>query len=134
MRYFGFSAVLAVCIMGLAIRSAPAEDSNTEINRKDLKQAIAEKSVTLIDCCGTEYFVKGHIPGAIDFEANSDRLSEVLPKETGSLIVVYCSGGNCPKYKRGASAAARLGYTNIKYYGGGMHGWKKAGESVASSE
>jgi rhodanese-related sulfurtransferase len=133
MRYI--AAILTVCLTALVVQKAVAEESEyIEIRFSDLKQAIADKKVTLIDCNGTQTFENGHIPGAIDLEASRDKLAELLPKNKDVLIVSYCGGGNCPKYKHGAAAAIKLGYTNVKFYGGGMHAWKSAGEKVASSK
>ena len=135
MRYIKVAAILTVCLTAWVIQCAAAEESDyVEISLSDLKQAIADKKVTLIDCNGTLTFENGHIPGAIDWEANQGKLNELLPKDKGAMIVSYCGGGNCPKYKRGTSAAVKLGYTNVKFYGGGMHGWKSAGEKVASNK
>jgi rhodanese-related sulfurtransferase len=93
---------------------------------------MTDGKVTLLDCNGTQPFSQRHIPGAIDFEANKDRLAELLPAQKDALIVSYCGGGSCPKYKHGAEAAARLGYTKVKYYGPGIRGWSNAGEKTES--
>jgi rhodanese-related sulfurtransferase len=54
-----------------------------------------------------------------------------LPKDKNTLIVSYCGGPGCRAYKRGADAAAKLGYKNIKHLSAGISGWKKAGADVA---
>jgi hypothetical protein len=37
-----------------------------EISLPDLKQAIADKAVVLLDCNGSKSYANGHIPGAVD--------------------------------------------------------------------
>lgn len=99
-----------------------------DISLADLKQAIADKTVVLLDCNGSKSYAAGHIPGAIDFEGAEADLAKRLPKDKATLVVAYCGGPKCMAYKAGAEAATKLGYTNVKHFSGGMSGWKKAGE------
>jgi rhodanese-related sulfurtransferase len=123
----------AFSIAGLAARATASEGSNfSSISLKDLKKAMADGTVTLLDCNGTQTFSRNHIPGAIDFEANKNNLANLLPAQKDALIVSYCGNGNCPKYKEGAEAAARLGYTQVKHYVPGIRGWTEAGEAIES--
>ena len=105
-----------------------------EISLDDLKKAVAEKKVVLIDCNGSESFAKGHIPGAIDFEAAKADLAKLLPQDKTALVVAYCGGPMCGAYKAGAEAAAKLGYANVKHFAGGISGWQKAGEKMEATE
>jgi len=123
---FTFSMVLM-----MRTAAAAAEDRTApDISIKDLKQAIEDKKVTVIDANGTDSFKSGHIPSAIDFEANADKLKEMLPKDKDALIVAYCGGPACGAYKAAADAAVALGYTNVKHLSAGISGWKSAGEKV----
>lgn len=101
-----------------------------DVSIKELKQKIEKKEVTVIDVNGTESFEKGHIPGAIDFEANEEKLASVLPKDKNALIVAYCGGPKCMAYKQAAKAAEKLGYKNVKHLSAGISGWKEAGEQT----
>jgi rhodanese-related sulfurtransferase len=122
---------MAFSIAGWAVPATASESSS--ISLKDLKAAMADGKVTLIDCTGTDPFSQRHIPGAIDLEANEGRLAGLLPANKDALIVSYCSNKNCPRYKRGVEAAADLGYTRIKHYAPGIRGWTEAGETTASN-
>ena len=101
-----------------------------DLSIKELKRAIAEKNVTVIDVNGTESWQSGHIPGAIDFEANEEKLAQVLPKDKNALIVAYCGGPKCMAYKQAAKQAEKLGYKNVKHLSAGISGWKEAGEKT----
>jgi len=105
-----------------------------DITIKDLKTEIAAKKVTLLDANGTESWEKGHIPGAINFEANEEKLSSVLPKDKNALIVAYCGNPKCTAYQGAAKAAKKLGYTNIKHLSAGIAGWKSAGETTEAGK
>ena len=102
-----------------------------DISLADLKAAIASGKVTLIDVNGTDSYKEGHIPGAIDFEANQAKLAALLPADKSALVVAYCGNPHCNAYKEGAAAAEKLGYTHVKHFPLGIQGWKKAGEAVA---
>ena len=120
-----FAAVLALtCLTAIASNQFP------DIGHDELKKAMKEKKVTLIDVNGSESYSKGHIPGAIDFAANEDKLAANLPKDKDALIVAYCGNERCKAYMQAAIKAKELGYTNVKHYSKGIAGWKSAGEKT----
>ena len=116
----------AVLFAGLVAHAGEYPD----ISIKDLKHAITAKKVILIDANGSDSWQSGHIPGAIDFEASSEKLAKVLPADKDALIVAYCGGPKCMAYKAAAKAAEKLGYTNVKHLSAGISGWKEAGEKT----
>ena len=101
-----------------------------DISIKDLQAAIKGGKVGVIDVNGAGSFKRGHIPTAIDYSSSHKDLVKLLPKDKKTLIVAYCGGPGCGAYKRGASAAEKLGYTNIKRLSAGISGWKKAGADL----
>lgn len=101
-----------------------------DLSIQELKSAIESKKVVVIDVNGSESYQKGHIPGAIDFEAKGKKLAEALPKDKNTLIVAYCGGPKCMAYKQAARAAEELGYKNVKHLSAGISGWKQAGEKT----
>lgn len=110
--------------------AALAAEKFPDISHEELKTAIAEKKVALIDVNGSKSYQSGHIPGAIDFAAVKADLAAKLPADKGTLVVAYCANENCPAYAQGAKAAKALGYTNVKHYAKGIMGWKAAGETT----
>ena len=115
----------ALCVSGLAYAGEWAD-----ISIKDLKTAIAEKKVTLLDANGTDSYKDGHIPGASDFDAKVNTLTKLLPSDKNALVVAYCGGPACNAYEEAAEKAKALGYTNIKHLSAGISGWKSAGETT----
>jgi rhodanese-related sulfurtransferase len=107
-----------------------AADKFPDISHDELKEAIAQKKVVLIDVNGSESYKSGHIPGAIDFESQKGKLASELPKDKSALVVAYCANEQCGAYQAGAKAAKELGYTNVKHYPKGIQGWKKSGEKT----
>lgn len=99
-----------------------------DISIAELKKAIAEKKVTVLDVNGSDSFKKGHIPTAIDFRANKDQIAGMLPSDKSALVVAYCGGPTCGAYAAAAKKATALGYTNVKHLSAGISGWLQANE------
>lgn len=121
--------LLALALSLVAASAMAAEFPDISI--ADLKTAIAEKKVTVIDVNGSDSYVAGHVPTAIDFEAKGAELEKLLPADKNALVVAYCGGPSCNAYKAAAKKAAALGYTNVKHLSAGKSGWAKAGEQLA---
>ena len=122
--------ITSLCAVAIATVAFAAEKF-PDISHSELKEAIKDKKVALIDVNGTDSYKAGHIPGAIDFEADEAKLAAELPKDKSALVVAYCGNESCGAYQRGAKKAKELGYTNVKHYSKGIAGWKKAGEETA---
>lgn len=101
-----------------------------DISISDLKTAIAEKKVVVIDVNGSSSYAAGHVPGAIDFAAKGGDLASALPADKNALVVAYCGGPSCSAYTKAANKAKELGYNNVKHLSAGISGWKKAGETL----
>ena len=132
-----FSAGVALAQESGAKVAAGADAVKTvvpDISLTELKQAIADKTVTLIDCNGSASYAKGHIPGAINFETAQTGLADKLPKDKAALVVAYCGGPLCGAYKAGAAAASKLGYTNVKHFSDGLKGWSGANEKLETAD
>jgi rhodanese-related sulfurtransferase len=114
----------------LAAAAAFAGNKYPGISQDELKQAIADKSVVLLDANGADSYQAGHIPGAIDFAAHKDDLASLLPANKNALVVAYCGGEKCTAYRAAADAAVKLGYLNVRHFAPGISGWKSSGEKV----
>jgi rhodanese-related sulfurtransferase len=123
------SLLLAI---GLASVSALAAEF-PDISISEVKEAIKSKKAVIIDVNGTESYAKGHVPGALDFDAIEKTLAEKLPKDKNTLVVAYCGNPRCTAYKAAANAASKLGYKNVKHMSAGISGWKAAGEKTEKS-
>jgi rhodanese-related sulfurtransferase len=124
--------ITSVIIASLALATSgfASESKYPDISHDALVAAIAAKSAVILDANGSDSFKSGHIPGAIDYFTNKDRLSSLLPADKNALIVAYCYNPQCPAYAQAAEAAEKLGYTNIRHYRPGITGWLKSGALV----
>jgi len=96
----------------------------------DLKLAIDQGKVAIIDVNGPKSFQKGHIPTAIEFSNSKNKLGSILPTNKETLVVAYCGGPSCRAYLKGANAAKELGYKNVRHLSAGISGWRKAGGKI----
>ena len=101
-----------------------------DISIADLKKAIADKKVTVIDVNGASSYAAGHVPTAIDFATKGKELASVLPVDKNALVVAYCGGPSWLGFVAAAKKAVVLGYTNVKHLSAGISGWKSAGEQL----
>ena len=71
----------------------------------------------VLDTREQDEFDEGHIPGAIliPYTEIENKAEEMLP-DKDKLILVYCRSGR--RSKIAAESLAKLGYTNVKEFGG----------------
>ncbi len=101
-----------------------------DISISELEEAIKKGDVIVLDVNGTSTYEKGHIPGAIDFRANKEKIASLLGDNKEKLVVAYCGGPTCSAYKAGAKAAEEAGFTKIKHLSAGLSGWLQAGKAT----
>lgn len=124
---------LITLALGLAFSVTAFAGDFANITIPELKKAIDEKSVTVIDVNGTDSYKAGHIPTAIDYGKDGADLEKSLPSDKGALVVAYCGGPKCNAYQAAAKKAKELGYTNVKHLSAGLAGWKEAGEPTEAA-
>ncbi len=121
--------LVSVCALALTAIAAVAGEY-PDISIAELKQAIADKKVTVIDVNGTKSYQNGHVPTAVNFAEVKADLASTLPKDKDALVVAYCGSPSCSAYTAAANAAKKLGYTNVKHLSAGISGWLQAKEAT----
>ena len=89
-----------------------------QIAAEDAKKIIdSGEEHIILDVREQDEFDAGHIPGAVllPYTEIENKAEEMLP-DKDKQILVYCRSGR--RSKIAAEALARLGYTNIKEFGG----------------
>jgi len=120
------SAVLATFALAASVFAGEFQD----ISIKEVNALTKSKKAVIIDVNGTESYSKGHVPGALDYEAIKGDFAAKLPSDKNALVVAYCGGPKCMAYQAAAKAAAKLGYKNVKHMSAGISGWKEAGQKM----
>lgn len=123
---------LATLILSMVVAVAAYAGSSkfADISHDELQAVVKDGKAVILDVNGSESYKKGHIPGAIDYTANKDKLASLLPADKNALIVAYCGNEQCGAYQTAAEHAKELGYKNVKHYSKGIAGWKKSGAKV----
>jgi rhodanese-related sulfurtransferase len=102
------------------------------ISRDDLNAKVAAgQPVVIVEALPESYFVKEHLPGAINIP--HDRIRELAPRllpDKGAEIVTYCASATCRNSHIAAETLGTMGYTNVRVYTGGKQDWLAAGLPV----
>ena len=111
----------------LAVMLLPACGQNTEKDQEAVYMNITtqqakeimerETGYIILDTRTQEEYAQGHIPGAILIPHDRVKeLAESVLTDKDQLILVYCRSGR--RSKLAAEDLVKLGYTNIKEFGG----------------
>jgi rhodanese-related sulfurtransferase len=100
------------------------------VTAKDLKAAIDEGTVYVIDARSPEAFEDGHIAGAMNIPY--DRLPEYYDQLTGLIpldatVVCYCWSVTCDFSDQLATELKIIGYTDVSVFTAGWDRWQEAG-------
>ena len=88
------------------------------ISAKEAKELMdSREDYIILDTRTREEYDEVHIPGAILIPHNRiAEEAEAVLTDKNQLILVYCRSGN--RSKQAAEALVKLGYTNIREFGG----------------
>jgi rhodanese-related sulfurtransferase len=115
-------ALLAAALVTASVYAGPYAD----ISIQDVKTAADAKSAVIIDANGPDSYKAGHVPGALSWAEIKSDLAAKLPADKNTTIIAYCGNPKCGAYAAAASAAKKLGYTNVKHMSAGIAGWNAA--------
>ncbi len=119
----------------------PATDASASDGKISLEiaaqlheRAMMGEPVWFLDARLRDDYDAGHIAGAL-FMAHThvssgeglDELMSYSPPETGDLLVIYCTGGDCQASEDTAILLEAAGYTNIAIISAGFDEWAAAG-------
>ena len=106
------------------------------ITRDELREAIRQGDVTVVETLREEHFAQGHLPGAIHI--HFEQIAALAPRlltDKDAPIVTYCSNTACRNSEIAANQLSALGYTNVRKYAEGKQDWQEVGlELERSSE
>jgi len=117
------------------------------VTTEELKGWIdAKEKMLIVDTMPLEdSYKKQHLPGAVQIEFPIDELPQLDDKTKADLekllgpdknqrIVFYCGFTKCGRSNNGALWAAKLGYTDVYRYPGGIKAWMEADYPVEKSK
>ena len=100
------------------------------IARDELRAAIDDGSVVVVDALPAAPYGQRHLPGAInlaeeDLEARADSLPD-----KAATVVTYSTDDDCTRGPELAERLEALGYADVRVYREGIEGWIAAGLPV----
>ncbi len=98
-------------------------------------KTLSESPYTIVlDARDRDDFCRGHIPNAIslpvrkfDEEFPKQSLPLMASKDSGQVIIIYCTGGDCEDSKQMKERLAGFQLDNTMIYEGGWQEWDTAG-------
>lgn len=116
---------LILCLLAVMVLTACGQTKENDqeavyvnITAEEAKEIMdSQEGYIILDVRTQAEYDEGHIPGAVLIPNTEieDRAGGELP-DKDQLILVYCRSGN--RSKQASQILARLGYTNIKEFGG----------------
>jgi rhodanese-related sulfurtransferase len=98
------------------------------ITRDELRDAIAQGGVVVVETLGPMYYESGHLPGAINIpHTEVDALADTLLPDKDAAIVTYCSNEACRNSSAVQAQLLARGYTDVRKYAEGKDDWNAAG-------
>jgi rhodanese-related sulfurtransferase len=102
-----------------------------EIGFAEADALFRKELATFVDAREAADYAKGHIPGALNITPDGYKSGkEKLPVPKGSLVVVYCDGGDCELSHDLAALLAKAGFKKLRIYAGGWSEWDALGQPV----
>jgi len=110
-----------------------AHEGRIRIIALEEAREFVESGGVVIDARTKDQYKEGHIRGAIplDYYELGRALDEVLPllsKEARTMV--YCEGPSCDTSELLAGELARIGFTKLLVFKGGIEEWTEAGLPV----
>ncbi|GAB3417466.1 rhodanese-like domain-containing protein [Flindersiella endophytica] len=107
---------------------------STQITRDELRAAIDNGTVTVIDALPAAPYSARHLPGALNLtsEEADAKAADLLPDKSAT-IVTYSTDSACTRGPDLAGLLERLGYTDVRLYSEGIADWVQAGLPVESA-
>ena len=113
------------------------QDKAPELNTNELRSALADPRVVVLDARPYEEYSVSHIPGARSVAGKPGTtpalyvadVKDVLRRfpDRARLLVVYCNGLYCGRSKRFAADLVAAGYLNVRRYQLGIPAWRGLG-------
>lgn len=120
-----------------AVRVVSAQELAALLQRENpgLERDQAQRGMILIDLREARDFAIGHLPGAVSLLPRSfaatfeEKVKEGWPGADRATIplVFYCYGIDCIRSRTAGAQAARLGYSNVLWFRGGVQEWRDTG-------
>jgi rhodanese-related sulfurtransferase len=112
-------------------------DPIAEVSTTELKAALADKAMVVLDARPFAEYAVSHIPGArsvpgkpglpaAQYTADATEIVRTIPDRARPLVL-YCNGPYCGRSKRFGAELVKAGYKNVRRYQLGIPTWRALG-------
>ena len=99
------------------------------VTTQELRAAIADPDVLVIDAQGPGGYERAHIDGAVDFALlDAAGQAERAGATLDTPIVVYCTDADCLGSEFVGTQLVEAGYRDVRRFPGGVAGWESPSE------
>ena len=113
------------------------KDGVPEISTAELRSALSDKEVVVLDARPLAEYAVSHIPGArsvpgkpglpaAQYTADAGEIMRTVPDRARPLVL-YCNGPFCGRSKRFGAELQKAGYKNVRRYQLGIPTWRALG-------
>lgn len=123
--------VLTTTVSGADTLATGAAETLAVLGFEEVDALFRKELAIFLDSREAEDYEAGHISGAVSVPLSAYRDGEVplyVPK--GSLVVIYCAGGDCELSQDLARLLVKDGYRKVRVYEGGYEEWEALGMPV----
>ena len=124
------SVLTAPLARGADEKSPPAATAATKVKRVDVEEfdkLRANKENVVLDVRTEREFKAGHIPGAVNIDANGADFEEKVAKlDKNKTYLVHCAAGG--RSARACKKLEGIGFKELYDLAPGFNGWQKAGK------
>lgn len=122
---------ITTTVAGADTLAVASTDSLAVIGFEEADALFRKELALFVDSREAEDFAGGSIPGAINIPTSAYREGHApLMAPKGSLLVVFCSGGDCELSHELARLLVKDGYRKVRVYVGGFEEWEAMGMPV----
>ena len=110
---------------------ADSNVTSADVSFEELKEILHAEQARLINVLPHDSFRSDAIPGSINLPlAEIEATARSVIPNLAEPIVVHCAGPQCHAAHDAQVILARLGYTNVHHFRGGLEEWKARGEKT----
>ncbi len=91
-----------------------------------------QKQFIVVDARAKEKYAEAHIFSSVSIPENDfEKSKNLLPRDKGALLIVYCDNAKSDLSNKWANKAAAAGYLNVVIYKEGFQIWEKNNMPIA---
>jgi rhodanese-related sulfurtransferase len=118
----------------VAQSSARKEPIMKTITLDEVRSALTDPRILVLEVLPRKYYDHGHLPGARQTtNAELEENAATIVPDRKTPVILYCSGPTCGNSHAAGEALTARGYTDVRVFLGGKAAWTEAGLALERS-